>query len=135
MRVIARRFDFPVLVPGGLDGWRLGPRPAISFSRDLVQLDLRKGHDKILIVQFGRVGFDGCGGDRARPVTIEGTPGLVNPSSGRYVWSDVIWPATNEHMEGRYGLAGTFSAKKIVTLARTMESARVAMSRKPPRGC
>ena len=134
VRVIQKRFDFPVLVPGGLDGWRLGPRPAISFSRDVVQLDLRKGRKKILIVQFGRVGFDGCGGDSAKPVSIDGKPGLVNPARG-FLWSAVIWPATKEHMEGRYGLTGTFRAKEIVTLARTMESARAPMSRKPPRGC
>lgn len=135
VRVIQRRFNFPVLIPGGLEGWRLGPRHAIHFSRDLVQLDLRKGRKKILIVLFGRVGFDGCGGDNARPVMIDGKPGLVNPSSGGHVWSEVIWPATPKHPEGRYGLTGTFGAKAIVKLARTMERAVAAMSTKQPRGC
>ena len=139
VRVIQKRLDFPVLVPSGLDGWRVGPRPAISFYDGSAQLDLRKGRKQILIVQFGRVGFDGCGADAARPVTIRGKPGLVNGSFGPPVgvgpWSEVIWPATPEHPEGRYGLSGTFTTKEIVKLARTMERARAEMKRKGLMGC
>jgi hypothetical protein len=140
LAAIDARLDIPIVLPSGLEDWRLGPRPAIYFHAGSAQLDIRRGPRKILIVQFGRAGFDGCGGDSAVPVTIGRQPGMANESKGadgsdRYVWSSVIWPATRKNLMGRYGLSGTFTKKAIVEMARSMERARVAMMEDLSPGC
>jgi hypothetical protein len=52
--------------------------------------------------------------------SVRGMPALVYAAHGIRPWTEVIWPATFPHPVGRYGLAGSFSAARILRMVATM---------------
>jgi hypothetical protein len=127
-RAMARlrdRMDVPILVPSKVPhGTRLDSRHPLRFYRRgaerTASLHFVFGRKKHLYVDYGHATFDGCGGDRAKPVKVGGKPGLLSVSPIA-TWSALIWPALPRDPQGRYGLAGSFSGAKILALAESME--------------
>lgn len=126
--------DVPVALPRdagaglpNLRGWRADPKYLEWSESNGIRagsMTLRQGR-RILILSYGRAGFDGCG-DRTNAIetNVLGQPALVTQSR-EHVWSHVLWPVTPRGSTGRYGLTGTFLAWQIVRLAESMEPARV----------
>ena len=131
---IRARVHVPVVLPHGLPADVSLARHAAYMSvgaggvRSGV-LVLRFGEKGNLIFQFGDAGFDGCGGDGARPVRIGMHIGMVNSFSGKTPWAEVIWPATPKTMHGRYGISGTLTRPQALHLARSMDVGVQAMKR------
>jgi hypothetical protein len=126
----------PVLLPPNLPGGaHLASHDALYSARYGKKtawfLQLEWPDKRHLFLQYGVALFDGCGGDTAKPVQIGNQPGMIYVSPG-HRWSDLIWPATRKHLQGVYGLAGSFTREGILRLARSMERARVAMSASGP---
>ncbi|MDQ4025409.1 MAG: hypothetical protein M3217_07955 [Actinomycetota bacterium] len=126
---LQRHVDVPVVLPrlAGVRNpreWRADPK-YLDWGAGAGGMTIRRGR-QILILSYGRAGFDGCG-DRTHAVetNVLGRPALVTQSP-EHVWSHVLWPVTARGSTGRYGLAGTFTAWQIVRLAESMEAARVA---------
>jgi hypothetical protein len=140
---IQRHVDVPVVVPDPLpEGTRLvGRKPVFVSSfegRVHAQLGLRFGESGQITLQYGVAGFDGCGGDSATPTRVGSQPAMINeadPRSGAYPYATVIWPATPDHMEGRYGISATGTGPEVLAMAESMERARVAMGTEEPPGC
>jgi hypothetical protein len=134
---IAPRAHVPLVLPSKLPASaRLMPgtqngRPASS------QLKLSLPGDDTLIIQYGRSGFDGCGPADPQVVHINGQPGILdNYHLDRgSPYPTVIWPATPDHLVGRYGLTGSFSFRRLLGMARSMQAARVPASREASQGC
>ena len=97
-------------------------------NRVNARLTLRFGTGGILHLQYGVALFDGCGADAAHATTIRGRRALVY-TAPRGPWTEVIWPATPAHPEGRYGVAGTLTLPQAVAMAESMEAARARLQR------
>jgi len=126
---VRSKVDVPVPLPAPLPpGTRLADRHPVTLARVAgrtnAQLRLRFGAHGILDLQYGLSLFDGCGADAARRATVGGRPALASTSS-QATWTELIWPATPGHPEGVYGVAGTFSLREALALARSMARARV----------
>ncbi|MCA1727286.1 MAG: hypothetical protein LC722_06460 [Actinobacteria bacterium] len=50
-------------------------------------------------------------------------------------YATVIWPATPDRPEGRYGISATVTGAEVLRMAESMERARVAVSTREPVGC
>lgn len=116
--------DMPVALPNNLpDNIRLNRRP-VSVERDgqvaSGRLELRFATKGILIFDFGKAGFDGCGGDDAVEVDINGTTGLML-AKDRYPWTQIIWPAKPGDRQATYGIYGSLPGDKMLELARAMD--------------
>ena len=87
-------------------------------------LHLEFGSHEHLYLQYGVATFDGCGADTARQTTVLGQPAMYS-SSGRPPWTELIWPATPKHPEGRYGVTGNLTLRRALAMAESMERRRV----------
>ncbi|MDQ3660842.1 MAG: hypothetical protein M3454_07275 [Actinomycetota bacterium] len=131
---LQRHVDVPVVLPKdrmaglpNLEGWLADPK-YLSWERSHEvrsgTLTVRKGR-QILILNYGRAVWDGCGGrDFAIETNVLGRPALMTQSRG-HVWSQVLWPVTKAGSTGRYGITGTFEGWAMVRLAESMELARL----------
>jgi hypothetical protein len=122
---LRERIDVPILVPSKVPhGTTLDSRHPLRFYRRGAErtavLHFVFGRQKHLYVDYGHATFDGCGGDRAKPVKVGGKPGLLSVSPIA-TWSALIWPALPRNPQGRYGLAGSFSGAEILALAESMQ--------------
>jgi hypothetical protein len=121
---IAKRVDVRVVLPDGLP-----PGVALSHHRPIYPListtprgwvlHLVYGVKKHVYIQYGLGIFDGCGDESARDVRVGTMPAALTESHSAG-WSELIWPATTAHPEGRYGLAGSLSARRVLRMARSM---------------
>lgn len=84
------------------------------------RLELRFGAKGHLIIDFGRAGFDGCGGDGAAEVEINGVEGLML-AKDRYPWGQIIWPAQPGDSQATYGIYGSLRGPELLELARSMQ--------------
>lgn len=117
---IARRVPVAVTVPADLPtGAKVLGRP--SFYKGGAQLSLGWPHKQVLTIQYGHAGFDGCGPLHPREVKVGGAPGVLEiVKRGERPYAAIVWPATVGRPHGRYSLAGTFNAERLLTLARSM---------------
>jgi hypothetical protein len=127
--------DVPVVLPmdrgaglPNLKRWFADPKYLDWSTVDGIRAGTMKLlHKKqMLIFSYGVAGFDGCG-DRSSAIetNVLGQPALVSESLGGHVWSHILWPVTETGSTGRFGITGTFSAFGMVTLAESMEQARI----------
>ncbi len=121
---IRQKVDVPVLLPKGLPlGVALAPKHAVySVPNRPVgwMLHLMFGTKRHVFIQFESGTFDGCDTAGADVASVRGMPALVYTTTAPGLWTEVIWPATFPHPIGRYGLAGSFSAARILRMAATM---------------
>lgn len=132
--------DVPVVMPDLNRRWRAQPRYLDWHCQDgfCSGRAYLRTRTQILIVEWGRSGFDGCGGDRAIPTRVGNQPALLNISLVKppsNYWSTVIWPATPGDRSGRYGLTGDFEPFQLINLAESMEAARLEALRERSGGC
>jgi hypothetical protein len=133
VRIAGRHVAVPVNLPSPLPrGARLdGRRPlylADSQGERSADLFLAVPDRGTMLIQWGSAGFDGCGGDTAKPVRIGGDRGLILIHRyKRLINAQIIWPARKGSIEGTYGISGQFRRGRIVALAESMSPAR------PPR--
>ncbi|MEA2433241.1 MAG: hypothetical protein QOG54_698 [Actinomycetota bacterium] len=137
LRFISRKVDVPVGLPPLPDNAKLQSDNPVIVSRTrgvtTGYLYLTIGPRRPLILSYGVSGFDGCGGDDAREVDVNGQLGLLATSPG-HRWSSIIWPANRETLEGRYGLSGGIGPDRALAWARAMDRAVTAPDR-PATGC
>ena len=93
-----------------LKGWRADPR-YLEWGREFGvrhgSLQLVKD-GKVLIISFGLVTFDGCGGtDFAIPTQVAGQPAFLSVSR-EGLWSQILWPMGVGDTTASHGLAGNF---------------------------
>jgi hypothetical protein len=124
---IAERVDVPVALPPLPRSAKLqSDNPVLIYRLDgettTAALYLRLGWKRPLILTYGLSTFDGCGGDGAREVDVNGQLGLLTKSQG-HRWSSIIWPANPKTLEGRYGLFGAVGPKRALAWARAMDRA------------
>jgi hypothetical protein len=131
---VAGRVSVPVVLPSVPEASRLVGEPLVSHGQGQIALRLPEG--EILVIGYGRVGFDGCGPLHPRPVDVNGHPGVLEThmSRGRPS-SAVVWPATIDHLAGAYSVSGQFGARRILAFARAMDRARTRARPGTPRGC
>jgi hypothetical protein len=137
---IQTKVDVPVVLPSPLPPrTRLQSDPVYRFGIGrhgwALQLAFGPGDGRAMLLQYGLGAFDGCGGDTAEPVDILGQRGLIDGERGGYPWTTLIWPVAEGTLEGRYGIHGGFSKSQAITMAESMERARVEASHEPPMGC
>jgi hypothetical protein len=118
------RLDIPVFLPPKLpQGSHLVSRKGLRFFHSAGPLTGRLtflfGSEKFVIIDYGFGVFDGCGSGSGKPVSVNGQPGLVS-SSSTATWTQLIWPATENHPEGTYGLTGSFSPRRALAIAESM---------------
>jgi hypothetical protein len=117
--------DIPVVLPHPLpSGTHLDPQGhlfvrTVPGGRRAAQLQLVFGAGGHLIIQYGVAVFEGRGGDDAVPTKVGGMDALIYQSPD-LLWTELIWPATPDHPEGKYGLSGTLPRSVILALARSM---------------
>ena len=122
---IARHVDVPVMLPSNLpDGVTLSDDPTINNTSSQLPLDL--GAPRFLLIEYGVAGLTTCRGFRR--VTVGAVPGLMSTSKVRpngsgkdLAYRTVVWPATPELPQGRYGISGTFSTARLLAFARAMK--------------
>ncbi len=124
MAYLSDRLDIAVALPEQLpEEIRLAPRrPVTVTTRDGLRsgrLELRFAKNGILTFDFGRASFDGCGGDGAEQVDINGEAGLML-AKDEYPWTQIIWPAEPGDAEATYGIYGSLQAAEMLELARSM---------------
>ena len=127
--------DVPVVLPRdefaglpNLKGWLADPK-YLKWSRvdgkRIGGMTIRTD-GRILILNYGLAGFDGCSGrEHAVETNVLDQPALVSQST-EAIWSHVLWPVTDTGSTGRYGITGTFEGWQMVRLAESMELARLA---------
>jgi hypothetical protein len=137
LEYIRGRVDVPVAVPSGLPkGVTVEGGIAVEGHAQLhlrfpgrrVRLPGRR----VLIIQYGKAGFDGCGPTNPRAVRVGKDQGLLNepkPYGRDPVRRTLVWPATLKHPVGHYALTGELSAKQMLALAESMNRSQTA---KPP---
>jgi hypothetical protein len=104
-------------------GTRLAAAPIIHGGS--AQLSLRLPGPRLLTIQYGRAGFDGCGPLHPRAVTVAGAPAVLEvDTAGGRPYTTLVWPARPASPHGRYGLSGHFSAARLLALAASMAPAR-----------
>jgi len=130
---VARRVDVPVALPELPQSARLLRDPYVRGKGG--QIPLRLPGRRLLTIQYGRAGFDGCGPSDPWVVKVGRYKGLYDNTrhKGR-TFSTVVWPATPRNPDGRYGLSGEFSRRRILAMARSMAH-RVAEDPIPNDGC
>ncbi|MEA2580091.1 MAG: hypothetical protein QOE83_983 [Actinomycetota bacterium] len=121
---VAKRVDVKVVLPDGLPLSVALSRdtpvyPLLSTTPQGWVLHLTYGVKKHVYIQYGLGIFDGCGSESASDVRVGTMPGALTESHPAG-WSELIWPATTTHPVGRYGLAGSFSARQVLRMARSM---------------
>jgi hypothetical protein len=79
------------------------------------------GKGRYLTIQYGVSVLDGCAPEDSIAVRVSGQDGRLREAAGPE--TELIWPATLEHPEGSYGLAGPFSKEKTLAMARSMAPA------------
>ena len=125
LAIMRRNLDIPVALPPLPKGSRLPPRKGLtahfSGAKKSYRLHLLVGRRRHLYIDYGVAVFDGCGGDQARPVNVGIERGLLL-GSHRTPWSQLIWPANKRTLRGTYGLAGSFTGKELLKLARSMQT-------------
>jgi hypothetical protein len=106
------------------------------------QLTLLLPDRRGLTIQYGEAGFDGCGPLHPREVRVGDNPAVIEVSkvhkSGKRKsspYTTLVWPATLNDLEGRYGLSGEFSEKEMLAFAESMDKARAAKPRGPKTNC
>lgn len=124
---LSDRVEVPVALPTNLPaGIRVDKGRSVTVDRggNVVagRLKLRFGEKGILIFDFGSAGFDGCGGDGAEEVDINGAPGLML-AKDRYPWTQIIWPARPGDTDATYGIYGSLRGAELLELARSMKLA------------
>jgi hypothetical protein len=87
-------------------------------GRRAAQLNLVLGKRRHLIIQYGVSVLDGCAPEASVPVRVAGQDARLRESPGP--WTELTWPATLEHPEGIFGLAGSFSKSQMLAMARSM---------------
>jgi hypothetical protein len=138
-RFIDRQLDIPVVLPSPLpSGATLRKTKGVWVNayggRGTARIELTWDR-KILILDYGSSGFDGCGGDDAEVVSISGKRGLVTFSANKGdPWSQVIWPVKPGHLAGTYGLYGSVRRAEALQMARSMQVAIDAREGPDP-GC
>jgi hypothetical protein len=135
VRYLSSALDIPVALPSDLPaGARIDEEPVdLDRSAETGRLKLRFGRDGILIFDFGRSGFDGCGGDGAIETEVNGEPALML-AKDKYPWAQIIWPARPGDSEATYGIYGSLRASAMLELARSTPPTEVEASRQSP-GC
>jgi len=128
VRFVQSKIDVPVVLPSPLPpGAHLARRPVYVSTFDAgvsAMLHLEFGSREHLYLQYGVATYDGCGADSAKTTTVLGRPAMYN-SSRQALWTELIWPATPKHPEGRYGLTGNVTLRQARAMADSMERARV----------
>jgi hypothetical protein len=125
--------DMPVTIPTELPAGVRARKPGVSGSSVQLMLGVPDSRFRLMIT-YGQAGFDGCGPQFPREVTVAGQPAILDPDP-RYR-STLIWPATMDNMEGHYSLYGRFSGKQLMAFAESMEQAQHASpSGGPKTGC
>ena len=134
---VARHVDVPVVLPANLPAAaRLTGPPIIAKPPDMrAQLDLLLPGKRVLSIQYGVAGFDGCEVPNLRAIRIGDQRALLASShlhlspgarlDGKQ-FATLLWPATKRTLQGRYGLSGPFSAQRLLSFARSMERARAS---------
>lgn len=135
LAAIARRVDVPVALPTNFpDGTKLAADP--SFYGRTAQLTLVVPRKRILTIQYGKAGFDGCGPLHPREVKVADIPAVIESyKHGKRPYTTLVWPATLEELVGRYGLSGEFTASRMLAFAASMHRARAITPAGPKNGC
>jgi hypothetical protein len=130
---IAAKVDVPVAPPDLPKRTRLVRDPYIRDAR--AQLDVRLPGRRVLTIQYGQAGFDGCGPLHPHTVKIGRSKGVIESyKHGKRPFSAVIWPATLRDPVGRYGLSGEFTRRQILAFAESM-TRRVARKADAEHNC
>src|SRR5688500_1754110 len=107
-----------------IDKWMADPK-YLSWDRDFGARHgtMRLVHKKeLLILTYGLVTFDGCGGtDFAISTEVDGQPALLKIATGNE-WSQIAWPMQPLESSGNYGLTGTLEGWQAVKLAGSMKA-------------
>ena len=128
---VERRVDVPVVVPRNLPD-ELEYATA-GTRRNGGYIAFSAPGRRVLHIQYGEAGFDGCGPLHPRATTVGDVPAIVN-ASGREV--TLVWPATLKRTTGRYGLSGPFPQARMMRFAESMQAqGRAAARARRPRGC
>jgi hypothetical protein len=135
---LERRLGLPILLPTKLpQGSLLDSRKGVSFFRYgnhwSGRLSFVFGSRKHVLIDYGVALFDGCGGDTAEPISVNGKPGLILPSRSA-TWTQLIWPATVKHPRGLYGVTGSLTRAQAIAIAESM-SAVTNPTTTAPVGC
>lgn len=134
MRALARRVEVPVVLPANL------PHPIKLAGaggqgrRGYVTLAL--AGRRVLSIQFGKAGFDGCGPLNPRAVRVGTAPGVINVGDDpkpRHV--SIVWPATLKKLEGDYAISGEFPRRRMLAWAESMQRKAEAGRARRDRGC
>lgn len=122
---LAKRLKVDVALPRELpSGIHLAQGQSVTVDRDgnieSGRLALRYGKKGHLILDYGRAIFDGCGGDGAQVVDVNGVAGLLL-AKDQYPWTQIIWPAEPGDREATYGIYGSLRAGAMLEMARSMQ--------------
>lgn len=130
----------PVVLPD------IGARRVTYFIRRFSTYAGRRGIDRegsvvlkmsagrTLAIEYGMPSFDGCdsGGALSEEQVLDKPALMESAPDGRS--HHLIWPAKPPDGDGRYGLAGSFSAARLIRWATQMERERRQVKRSPPIG-
>jgi hypothetical protein len=133
---IAKGVDVPVVAPTDVPHGGKVLDATVDAGHGF--LTLLFPHGRILTIQYGEAGFDGCGPRHPKVVKVGTNPAVIDSTKvktggkldGR-TYTTLVWPATLKDLQGRYGLSGTFTAKEMLAFAESMEKARAAKPRGP----
>ena len=124
MQLVAQNVSVPVRPPSNLPRGThaLVPEPIRGTKGDAAQVTLVVPGRGALTLEYGQATFDGCGPLHPRTVNVSGGSAVIdsNPSTHGQAFSTVVWPATLEDLEGTYAVSGPFSARRMLSFARSM---------------
>ncbi len=130
---LSQLLDMPLRLPSKLPrGVRLDPVRPVRVNRHggvtTATMTLRFGKQGIMGFTFGSARFDGCGGDGAVEVDLKGQPALML-AKDELPWTQIIWPASEEDLEGAYGIYGSLPSTEMLELARSVPRLKAAQTR------
>jgi hypothetical protein len=129
MQLVAQNVTVPVRPPSNLPPGThaLVQQPIRVTKGDAAQVTLAVPGRGALTLEYGKATFDGCGPLHPRVVEVAGNPGVIDSNRGVHgqTFSTVVWPASLKDLEGTYAVSGPFSARRILSFARSMARDRL----------